>query len=253
MNKTHAPTKPKYNHPLVIHTVYLLCGMLVSWLLGMTASLLYYDYALFPPRVLKEIRQLKKVDTLVYAKVLHPQEEYEFNNVLSVANASPSSAREFYEPATRERIPRLLKHIQVPIEHNRQLNKETLLNVWKMLNDADLLTDGAYGMGKELYGHIGIGATANGERIGFGGLVGMNIKNDHFIYYEFTFEPEMESPILKSVQSFYFDVAGLEGVIHWFSIFILTLFFTVPASQLAALIHVRRMKLRLSLALNQTM
>jgi hypothetical protein len=88
------------------------------------------------------------------------------------------------------------------------------------LSEGDLLRRGdpGYGYATDLHGHIAIGKDRGGRTLCVAALSGGEVSNDHYPYYELVGAPEAGGRVaLNRVRFYWYDVAGMEGIAHWFA------------------------------------
>lgn len=121
------------------------------------------------------------------------------------------------------------------------ITPELASKLWHAANDAGLLTRGTAGYPDTttLWGHIGVTTLADGREVVLATVAGYEYSNDHYPYYEMVAVFEDDALRIINSQSFFFDIAGIEGA-NWLGMAMLACFVITPVAGIPLLFIDRR-------------
>jgi hypothetical protein len=206
----------------------LACGgvaavmVVVAFCVAAGISRAYWGYWLFRPPVLREVRDLAKVTAVVPVKAaagesasraLIADDEFVLGQAVGIGRADPYYCLE----------ERLLIAVEdrglLPRQPSADLG--ALPELFPLIRQTGILAkpDRGYEDADQLRGVVVDGVSQKGKRLVFVGVVGQQLSNDHYPYYELLFAGEPGAVNLRFVrgQRFFFDVAGIEGL-EWYGI-----------------------------------
>ncbi len=118
------------------------------------------------------------------------------------------------------RLPAALvgRHLLPTSEH--PVDPAVLHSLIAALSTCGLLRRGepGYEYATDLHGHIATGKDRSGRPVYVAALVGGQVSNDHYPYYELIATPLPTGQVkLQHVRFYWYDFAGMEGIAHWFA------------------------------------
>lgn len=209
--KTTALRRPTLNVGKVI-----LAMILLTFLLAIYCSKLYWGYYFSRPSVFEEANTFDKVPAVIYFKM--DKDNAGKNSLTSDSSETfsrinnPTDSDDYY--ALKERI---LKNLAprklLPAEPANTFDGFPDLNT--LIHKSGVLdpSDGKYDSWSKRSGVAVQALDKSGTPFLFIGLRGGQISNDHYPFYEILFRGNKESSEFDLIRSqvFYFDVAGMEG------------------------------------------
>jgi len=207
----------------------------VSFVAAALVSQLYWGYVFYRPAPDRRIGRLETVHSVTQvvtergadgASAFVAVEDQSLDSRLEVCR--PGEFRASYY-CLSERILAALDAREILPDEPLMMPTQELDLVYGLVEATGLVREGTpgYGRAKLLRGVVVEASDADGVRYMIVAVIGGEVSNDHYPYYEFLFEqPAGDAPELCSSRRFYFDVAGIEGLewrVIWLAFFVLGL------------------------------
>lgn len=176
-------------------------------------SRLYWGYWLTPPASDATARHLSEVTSFT---------SFWQSGILSgrpALSRAASQVNYVSGEAPGGRLPAALVKRGLLPASERPVDASVLRSFTAALAEAGLLRHGdpGYEHAAELQGHVAVGKGQDGRVLYVAALVGGEVSNDHRPYYEVVAEPTGTDRVTIRRYSFYWwDLAGAEGLAHWF-------------------------------------
>ena len=195
---------------------------MLSFLVAIAVSRAYWGFYLRRPGIDRRINQVELVQSVTALRserlaggsmrfVVH--EGYDIAERLRVCQDNRPSISYY---CLDERVLAALDDLGKLMEEHERMPATDLARLYHTLETTQLLRQGSpgYDRATELTGIAVLADAQEGQRFLIVGVTGGEVSNDHHPYYEFLFRlPDgSPDPILLSHRSFYYDVAGYEGL-----------------------------------------
>lgn len=214
--------------PALVFGIVSLTVIMLSFCLAIGISKRYWGYCLARPKVLTEIYSVESVTSVIPVRTetdgegtrkIIAYEDYSISSRLAHAKKDP------YYCLSERLLLALDERGLLPSSHQTDLSGLPVL--FPLIEDTGILAPPAEGYNDSdlLQGIVIDAMDPFGERTVFLGLIGFQLSNDHYPYYEMLFTGAMGSKELSYIrgQRFFFDSAGIEGF-DWYLIWLFLAF-----------------------------
>ena len=219
----------RLRRPAMAYGLVAGCAVIVTFLVSIGISRVYWGHFLSRPALLSEISEIAKVKSIVSFKT----ELDDSGKRTMVSDAAYSladriaSGKKYGDDCLEERILiDLERRNLLPVAFATTL--DGLPDLYALITGSGALASSSkgYDSSAQLRG-IAVDATdKSGTRLVIFGLTGGQLSNDHYPYYEMLFRGQKEAAELSFArcQRFFYDAAGMEG----FEWNVIWLFLSIP-------------------------
>jgi hypothetical protein len=206
---------------LAARSYLILC--VLSFTVSTISSRVYWGYFLFRPRLPSAVRSFQKITAIVPVKTAEASATLPPFVVDTEATIEKSIdyCRKYRYECLDERILLFLKAKEMlPLRYSFDLSEFPPIKELLTLSGLLASSDEGYESRNFMRGTLVTGIAADGTRLLFLGMVGGQLSNDHYPYYEAVFRLDSDVvPRYLSGNRFFFDVAGAEGF-EWYVMFL---------------------------------
>jgi hypothetical protein len=219
-----AMRKRRRRHPAMILITVIGGTLLLAFLASIVVSKSLWGYYLYRPSLDRRIVSAQKIlsVTTVNTALANDERTLVSDTSFSIAKQIEYGQTDDYY-SLGERVLIALKHENRLPTSPPPMSPDRLSRLYGVLARTARLEAGetGYDHARDLRGVVIEAEGSDGSPLVFAGVQGGEVSNDHHPYYEFLFSGPDPAGALKllSVQQFYFDVAGIEGM-EWYVFFV---------------------------------
>jgi hypothetical protein len=218
---------------------FFVIAAVLSVAVGIGWSEYYWRYPFAPPPLLPEFGLVRSVQSVSSVAELNP----EANKLVEIepVDAEVLDSPHAWYLAADWRLPLKLEADGLDCQSAPPSAAELASKLWHAANDAGLLVTGTDGYPDTatLWGHIAVTTLVDGREVILASVAGYEYSNDHYPYYELVAVFEEDALRIIKSQSFFFDVAGIEGA-TWLGMSMLACFVITPVAGIPLLFRDRR-------------
>lgn len=229
------------------HPVKSLCSIflgviIITFIISITISKMYWGYFISRPSVLKETHDVQAISAIIpittkttndKSKIIVIKKDY------SMIEKIKSCNKDQYYCLTGRLLVKFNNLGLIPKTNNDNLNFPFL---FQTIKQTGILTEPEKGYNNSdlLQGFIIDAISKTKKRLIFIALTGKEVSNDHYPYYEMVFTKKQNSPNLSYIngQRFFYDLAGIEGFewyVIWLNLSFIGIIVSIPIVTLSML------------------
>jgi len=208
----------RFRRPALALCVIACVMAAISFAVATGLSKSYWGYFVSRPAVLKEISRVTTVDAVIPVETESDEEgrrSIVAQSKYSIADRLAYGRNDSYYGLTERLLLALDERNLLPQTHDTDL--ADLPELFPLIRGSGILAkpEPGYNDSDILRGVVIDARDHSGERLVFLGLLGRQLSNDHYPYYEILFSGSTDLSYVRG-QRFYYDVAGIEGF-EWYT------------------------------------